>query len=113
MMNIEILFFDGCPTHKEAQSLTEAVLQEKGLEATFKITNVTNDDEAKKYGFIGSPTIRIEGRDVEKDAREVKDFGRKCRIYLVDGKTGGLPSKEMVRDTLREVLDENSHACCR
>lgn len=113
LLNVELLYFDGCPTHEEARRLVQEVLQEEGVTANIVKIHVQTEEDAVAHRFLGSPTVRIEGKDVERAARGAKDFGRKCRVYLENGKAGGLPSKEMIRNTLQEVLYEKGNAGCR
>lgn len=113
MVNVEILYFDNCPTHEAAHQLVKEVCKQEGVKPKVTTINIIDEEQAKKHAFIGSPTIRIEGKDVEKASRGASYFGRKCRVYMNNGQPSGLPSKEMIRDTIREVLYEKSKTCCR
>ncbi len=61
-------------------------------------TIVINEAVAKR--FLGSPTIRINGMDVDPSAEHRADFGMQCRVYLAGGKYAGMPSKDMIRSAL-------------
>jgi len=100
-MKIELLYFDGCPNHEPALEVLRQVLAEDGVDAPVETVNVTSDEQAVRHRFLGSPSIRIDGRDVEKEARAA-DFGRGCRIYLWNGTPKGYPSREMIRAAVRE-----------
>lgn len=102
-MEIELLYFEGCPNHKKALRIIKEVLDEEGLNVPVKTREVKNVKEAVQMRFLGSPTIRIDGRDVEKEARKSLDFGMKCRIYRVRGSIKGHPSKESVREAIKEA----------
>src|SRR5687767_3301890 len=83
-MKIEILYFDSCPSYKDAIANVKAVLKEKNLQADFRLIKVEDQEKAEKVGFQGSPSIRINGKDVEgKD----EGFSFSCRLYSVNGKT--------------------------
>ncbi len=102
-MNIELLYFDGCPSFETAyQHLLEA-LDEESVEAEVRWVKVESEEEAEQLRFLGSPTVRIQGLDVEREARQATDFGLKCRVYANNGRVLGWPSKEMIQETLKEV----------
>ncbi len=99
---IELLYFAGCPTYQVARRTVAEVLQATGITAEIREVNVSSEAEAHKLGFIGSPTIRIDGRDIDPVAEHGERFGLKCRVYAVDGKLLGHPSREMVLAALKE-----------
>ena len=63
-MKVEILYFDGCPTYETATKTLRAVLAEEGVEAEVHLTAVNTDEKARRLRFPGSPTIRVDGRDL-------------------------------------------------
>src|SRR5712692_9757681 len=65
VMRIELLYWDGCPWHPETQALLEQVLAERGLGVEIEVREVRTEEEARVLRFPGSPTIRIDGRDVD------------------------------------------------
>ena len=101
-MKIEILYFDGCPNHKPAVERVRQVLAEEGLSAEVLEVNVSEPAIAQKVGFLGSPSIRVNGLDVEREARRERPCGMMCRTYAVNGRREGLPSHEMLRQAMRE-----------
>ena len=103
-MKIEILFFEGCPNHFEAVQRAKEVVDEEGLAAEVVEVNVRDEAAALRLGFIGSPTIRINGLDIEPSARSSKEFGMCCRTYIEEGKRTGIPSRELIRSALREAV---------
>ena len=104
-MKIEVLFFDGCPNHKSAVERVRQVVAEEGLSAEILEVNVSDPSVAQKVGFLGSPSIRVNGLDIEPEARSVRANGMMCRTYVVNGRREGLPPHEMLRQAMRE---ENS-----
>jgi len=62
---------------------------------------VSSDEEAKKHRFLGSPTIHIDGRDMDKKAFLRRDYGMQCRLYWTEIGHRGIPSEEMMREALR------------
>lgn len=113
-MKIEILYFDGCPNHKPAVDRMREVFKDEGISAEISELNITNDAAARAAGFLGSPSIRINGLDVEPAARQSKEFGLTCRTYLEGGVLVGIPSRELIQAALREAAEsESAHDCCR
>jgi hypothetical protein len=99
---IELLYFAGCPTYQVARRTVAEVLEATSIAAEIREVNVDSEAKAHKLGFIGSPTIRIDGRDIDPDAVRGERFGLKCRVYTVDGRLLGHPSREMVLAALKE-----------
>lgn len=100
MVKIEILYFDGRPNHEPAVERVEAVLKEEGIGATISGVNVRDAAAAREVAFQGSPSIRVNGVDVEPAAQSSRDYGMMCRTYAVNGRREGLPSREMVREAI-------------
>jgi hypothetical protein len=93
-MNIEVLYFAGCPNHPPAVERLRTVMEQEGVNAEIVQREVTDPATA---GFLGSPTIRVNGRDIEPAQRGAASIGFACRCYQ-----GGLPPVEMIRAALRE-----------
>ncbi|MGH8248653.1 MAG: DF family (seleno)protein, partial [Gammaproteobacteria bacterium] len=102
-MKIEVLYFDGCPNHNAAVERVRDVLKEQGISAQVSQVNVPDDAAAQAVGFMGSPSIRVNGLDVEPAARLAREHGMMCRTYLMGGRREGLPSREMIRQGLHEA----------
>src|SRR5258708_20059122 len=91
-MKIEILYFDGCPNHKPAVERVQELLREEGVSANVLEVNVSDASAASRIAFLGSPSVRIDGLDVEPAARLARDYGMMCRTYAANRRTDGLPS---------------------
>src|SRR5215472_13342072 len=102
-MKIEVLYFDGCPNHKPAVDRLQQLLREEGVSAELLEVKVSDASIAQEFGFLGSPSIRLNGLDVEPEARTARDYGMMCRTYGANGRREGLPSREMVRQAIREA----------
>jgi len=99
-MKIELLYWEGCPSYPEALALLEEVLAERGLDAAVELRNVETDEEAQALQFPGSPTIRVDGRDVDP-AGAASRPALTCRIYhLPDGRVSPVPSREQLEEAL-------------
>jgi hypothetical protein len=91
-MTIEVLYFDGCPGHHALLPRLRALLADAGVEDTVEFKRVTSAEDALRERFLGSPTLRINGRDVDPSAEHRDDFGLKCRLYLhPHGLHGAIP----------------------
>jgi hypothetical protein len=101
---IEILYFEGCPNHESTVDRVREVLRELELELEVEVREVAIEtaDEAERHRFIGSPSVRVNGLDVEREARGRRDFGLGCRLYH----GGGIPPKELLTEALRSVTGE-------
>jgi hypothetical protein len=100
---VEILWFQGCPNHEPALELVERVAKELRLEPEIEMLEVPDNEMATRLRFLGSPTVRVEGRDVEPGADERTEFGLSCRVYRSDQGAAGEPDEAWIRDALAEA----------
>ena len=99
-MRIEFLYWEGCPSSPEAKELLEEVLTQRGLEAEVEMREVQTQEEAETLAFPGSPTIRIDGHDVDPAGSEGRP-ALNCRIYyLPDGRVSPVPTREQLEAAL-------------
>ena len=99
-MRIELFYWDGCPSHPEARALLQRVLDERGISDEIELREVQTDEDAAALGFPGSPTIRIDGRDVDPAGAGAPP-SLSCRIYhLPDGRVSPVPSREQLEEAL-------------
>ena len=94
-MIIEVLFVPGCPNHKPAVERLRKVLHSEAISASIKEIPVTDEVMARALEFPGSPTVRINGRDVQSMPQQ--SYGLACRLYA--GATGS-PSVEVLQRAL-------------
>jgi hypothetical protein len=102
-MKVEVLYFEGCPNFKPAVARVRAVLQQRGIAAELMEIEVPDAEAAKAVRFIGSPTIRVNGRDIDPASRTVTEASFACRCYA-----GGIPSEDMIHAALTEAQGELS-----
>jgi hypothetical protein len=99
-VKIEFLYWEGCPSHPEAKALLDEVLGARGVAAEVHVRVVETDEEAERLAFPGSPTIRVDGRDVDP-AGAAAAPALTCRIYRrPDGRVSPLPSREQIEAAL-------------
>jgi hypothetical protein len=99
-VTIEFLFWRGCPSHPEARELLDEVLAARGVEASVEEHEVTTQEEAERLRFPGSPTIRVDGRDVDPEGAGARP-ALTCRIYhRPDGRVSPVPTREQLEEAL-------------
>jgi hypothetical protein len=76
-MRVEVLYFDGCPGFAELMPRLRALVGDQVI----SLRTITTRDAAQAAQFLGSPTVRVDGIDVEPAAASRTDFGLKCRLY--------------------------------
>src|SRR5215216_7749769 len=102
-MQMEILYFDGCPTYLKAEKTLREVLEEEGLEAEVDLIAVNTDEEAQELRFAGSPTIRVNGEDLFP-VPERAEYALGCRMYTTPEGLRGSPTTEMLRKALAMMV---------
>ena len=107
-MKIEVLYFEGCPNHIPAMEIVRETLDSLGRQDEIHQIEIHTQAEAEGIGFVGSPSIRINGFDIERWARIAKEFGLSCRTYVNGSHYGGVPSRGMLRRAITEGIREGS-----
>ncbi len=123
-MRIQLLHILDCPWCLKTKKLIRESLEELGVEAELDEILIDTDEKAKKYEFIGSPTVRINGKDIQKEISkgeclpckeltenilETTEFVKQeckcgCRIYFYEGKQYPYPPKEMIKDAIKKLI---------
>jgi hypothetical protein len=105
---VELLWWSGCPSWEQALAILRAEMDALGLDRdSIAIRQVESDEAARGERFVGSPTIRVDGADVQ--ALSDQPAGLTCRIYrLRDGRISALPDPEDVRDALAAAIEQGS-----
>jgi hypothetical protein len=97
LMKIEVLYIDGCPHFPATVEAVKGTLREFGLISPITEISVADRETAVSIGFLGSPTVRINGLDIEPSARQRTTFGMMCRTY----EGSGVPSEDLIRSALK------------
>jgi hypothetical protein len=105
-MKIEVLYFDGCPNHLPAMEIVHEILHLLGRKDEIHQVEIRTQTEAEAMGFVGSPSIRINGVDIEPWTRTAETFGVSCRTYSHGSQRGGVPSREQLRRAIEESIRE-------
>jgi hypothetical protein len=104
-MHVELLYWDGCPSHPQALAELRRALGELGLDpAAIEVREIATDDDADAERFTGSPTIRVDGIDVQETDEPA---GLTCRVYRRrDGRISPVPDPDDLRDALRAATEQ-------
>ena len=100
-MHIQLLYMDDCPSWKRELQNLKTALQLEAISADVDLLKIRDDLEAARFKFLGSPSFRVNGRELWPEERET--YALSCRIYLSPQGAKGWPSVEMLREKLREA----------
>ena len=100
-MKIELLYFEGCPSHESFLPHLKVLVARADVRAPIIERRVESESAAERERFLGSPTLRVDGVDVEPEAEARTDFGLKCRLYRSGAGLVGAPPDAWVLSALR------------
>ena len=107
-MHIRFLYYEDCPSHDQALERLRQVMAEEGIQAEVEVIKVETEEQAQRLHFIGSPTILVNGEDIDPPPPDAR-YALTCRAYrLEDGRISPLPSPDMIRRALRTAKDRNT-----
>jgi hypothetical protein len=98
-MQIDLLYFDGCPSWQEGLENLKAALKQEGVAAEIRLVRVDDDRQAAAFKFLGSPSFQVNGQDWWPEDRTT--FHLSCRVYPTPAGMRGAPSLEMLQEKLR------------
>jgi hypothetical protein len=101
MVRIKVLYFDGCPSWRQAVENLEAALEAEGLAAEVELVKIEEDAAAQAQHFLGSPSFCVDGRDLWPEERS--EFALDCRVYATPEGLKGWPTVAMLRERLRNL----------
>jgi len=106
---VELLWWEGCPSTPEALEDLRAAMADLGLDpGAVDVREIRTDEEAGSHGFPGSPTIRVNGADVQAP-EDGEPPALTCRVYrLRDGRVSPKPDPDDLRDALRAALEDTT-----
>jgi len=99
-MKIELLYFEGCPSWESGLKNLEIALRGEGLNFPVDKVKVTNDDDATRLKFLGSPHFRVDGQDLWHEERG--NYSLSCRVYPTPEGVKGFPTVAMLREQLKQ-----------
>jgi hypothetical protein len=101
---VEVLVFDGCPNVETALQRARGAIAAAKVPARVQLVRVADDDQARRLRFLGSPTVRVNGADVDPTAAGREDYGMQCRVYATGGRFEGAPPVDWITAALRDAL---------
>jgi hypothetical protein len=99
---IEFYYSEDCPSHERALERLREAASRAGIEVAIEVIRVETDEEANRYGFFGSPTIRVDGVDIAPLPDGTPEPALACRAYrTTDGRISPLPPYELIAAALQ------------
>jgi hypothetical protein len=99
-MNVKLFYIDDCPSWQDGLKNLEIAVKEEDLAASIATVKVTDDGEAVRLKFLGSPSFRIDGNELWPEERE--SYSLSCRLYSTPEGLIGFPTVGMLRKALRQ-----------
>lgn len=104
MLHIQVLHNRECTFWQVSWKMLEQMIAEKKLDARLEEMLISNDAEAAKYRFAGSPQIMVNGQDIDPEAKRVTNFHSSgCRPYFYRGNHYDYPPREMILEALERL----------
>lgn len=101
---VDILYFEGCPHYEDARALVERLAAGLGMDPDLQLVEVPDEQAATRLRFLGSPSVRVEGCDVEPGADERSAYVLSCRVYPGERGLSGAPDEEWIREALMAAV---------
>ena len=92
-VKVELLTVADCPGKPGAEAMIAEVAAELGLSVSLEMQEVADERAGERLRFAGSPTIRVEGVDIEPGWEPPDDFTPRCRVYQTATGLRGLPER--------------------
>lgn len=101
-MDVELAIVSDCPNAEAARHVLRQAMSDLGLDSSPVSTRVVHSEvEAREIGFVGSPSIRINGRDPFAEPGQSASVS--CRLYQTPAGPQSVPTTAAIRDALREA----------
>jgi hypothetical protein len=97
---VELLWFRDCANHPAARALLEEVIAEVAPGTPISDVDATEPAVAERLRFPGSPTIRVDGVDVDPNYVDPGDYTPRCRLYRTSAGLRGLPERQWIEAAL-------------
>ncbi len=102
MKEIQLLYFDGCPSWQTALANLRQVIETESLDFQVHLIEITSSQQAQEERFLGSPSFRLNSVDLWPETRT--RYNMSCRVYQTDQGMRGSPTVEMLREKIQEIL---------
>jgi hypothetical protein len=108
-VQVSFLYFEECPSYDLALERLREIMAEEDTPGELEVIKVETEDQARQLRFVGSPTIRVDGQDIDPPSEP--RYALTCRVYrLEDDRISPLPSKDMIRRALRSPAANSPHS---
>lgn len=101
---IELLYSAGCPHFEPTLTLLQEILNEQNCSATISKIEVVSHTDAVLHRFLGSPSIRINDRDIEGAEPPAAAYSLRCRRYKAGDRIVGVPPRALIEAALQRHL---------
>lgn len=106
-LQVEFLWYEDCPSHEDGFRLLQDVLEEQDVEAVVECVKVETEEQAERLQFPGSPTVRINGVDIDPEGAAGSPHALTCRAYRREnGRISPLPSRDQVRQAVLQAAED-------
>lgn len=99
-MTVEMLHTQGCPNAAAYLPRLRQLVADAGVSDPVRVRVIVDPDQAQRERFLGSPTVRVNGRDVDPGAQQRRDYGLSCRLYVRPDGLHGTPPDEWITAVL-------------
>jgi hypothetical protein len=96
MTRVEFLWFDDCPSHVTARALLDDVIAAIAPGTVVEAINASDPEVAAVHRFPGSPTIRVDGTDIDPNFVDPGDYTPRCRLFRTAEGLRGVPPREWI-----------------
>lgn len=103
-LRIEVLTFEGCPNAEGTRERVRQAVQLEAVDATIEFVAVNTPERAQQIRFLGSPSVRVDGKDVEPSPNPTGAYGLMCRMYRAGSEATGMPPIAMIRAAIRRTI---------
>ena len=108
MIRVEFLWFDGCPNHEPARALLDDVIAAVAPGTLVEAINASDPEVAAAHRFPGSPTIRVDGMDIDPSFVDPGDYTPRCRLFRTAEGLRGVPPREWIENALTGAQSRRS-----
>ena len=100
---VDLLWFSDCPNHPVARALLEEVIAQVAPGTEIHDVDAGDPATAQRLRFPGSPTIRVNGLDVDPTYVDPGDYTPRCRLYRTSAGIRGIPERRWIEDAFTTV----------
>jgi hypothetical protein len=100
--HVTLLWFNDCPGHESARQIVADIVGRVAPDATIEDVDASSVAVAVALRFPGSPTVRVDGVDIEPGFVDPGDYTPRCRLYRTATGLTGLPDPRWLEEALRE-----------